>query len=143
MAPLNRHKHQKHHQHGSIRVSPTTTISRSGKIRLSLGEDSSYRVELEGLVQLYTILPADISTRHACDNEAAVKAHKSTRYHARKSARKWAKTEYRTTFDRLHQAMKTRNGDIIDVIHTQSHLEHTTTQDADLLTHTQTDPRGS
>jgi hypothetical protein len=60
----------------SIRVSPTTTISRSGKISLSPGEDSSYRVELEGLVQLYTILPADISTRHACDNKAAVKAHK-------------------------------------------------------------------
>jgi hypothetical protein len=121
----------------SIRVSPTTTISRRGKIRLSPGEDSSYRVELEGLVQLYTILPADTSTRHACDNEAAVKAHKSIHYHARKSARKWAKTEYRTTLDRLHQAMQNRDGDTIDVIHTHSHLEHTPTQDADLHTRRQ------
>jgi hypothetical protein len=108
----------------SIRISPTITISRSGKISLSPGEESSYRVELEGLVQLNAILPADVTTRHACDNEAAVTAHKSIHYHAWKPARKWAKTEYRTTLDRLHQAMQSRNGDIIDVVHTHSHLEH-------------------
>jgi hypothetical protein len=72
----------------------------------------------------YCLQPSPlVTTCHACDNEAAVKAHKSIHYHARKPARKWAKTEYRTTPDRLHQAMQSRNGDVIDVVHTHSHLE--------------------
>jgi hypothetical protein len=62
----------------SIRISPTMTISRRGKINLSHGEESSYRVELEGLVELYIIFPADITTRNVCDNERRRSRHTKT-----------------------------------------------------------------
>ena len=65
-------------------------IKRRGKVLITAGEESSYRVEVEGLIQLYTLLPAHIHTRHACDNEAAVKAHLTSRAHAGLGARLWA-----------------------------------------------------
>ena len=65
-----------------IRLSDAVSIQRSGKIAITQGEESSYRVELEALIQMYHLLPAQYRARHACDNEAAVKAHTSIRYHA-------------------------------------------------------------
>ena len=115
-----------------IRLSDDVSIQRSGKIAITQGEESSYRVELEALIQMYHLLPAQYRARHACDNEAAVKAHTSIRYHAQKSARKWARVDYRTTLDRLHQAINARGGAGLQVVHTHSHLEHTETQDNDL-----------
>ena len=115
-----------------IRLSDTVTIQRSGKIAITQGEESSYRVELEALIQMYHLLPAQYRARHACDNEAAVKAHTSIRYHAQKSARKWARVDYRTTLDRLHQAIHARGGAGLQVVHTHSHLEHMETEDNDL-----------
>ena len=96
------------------------------------GEESSYRVEVEGLIQLYTLLPAHMNTRHACDNEAAVKAHLTSSAHAALGARCWAAVEYRVTLDRLHQAISSRNDRPITVIHTHSHLENVSTTDTDL-----------
>ena len=75
---------------------------------ITAGEDSSYRVEVEGLIQIYTILPATLHTTHACDNESAVAAHDTIDHHARKGARKWATTEYRTTQDRRLQVINRR-----------------------------------
>jgi hypothetical protein len=40
-------------------------------------------------------------TRHACDNEAAVKVHHTSKYHAELGARRWAAVKYRVTLDRL------------------------------------------
>ena len=90
-------------------------------------------MEVEGLTQIYHLLPPHIITRHACDNEAAVRAHKTIFYHAQKSTRKWARTDYRTALDRLHQAIQNR-GSRIQVVHTHSHLEDTPTDDVDLQT---------
>jgi hypothetical protein len=42
--------------------------------------------------------------------------------------------DYRTTLDRLHQAMIGRGGDGLQVVHTHSHLEHTPTLDTDFRT---------
>ena len=95
------------------------------KDRRHTGEESFYRVELEALIQIYLLLPPQYRARHACDNEAAVKAHTSIRYHARKSARKWARVDYRTTLDSLHQAITARGGEgLLQVVHTHSHLEN-------------------
>ena len=116
-----------------IRVSDTVRITRRGKISITKGEESSYRVEVEGLTQIYRLLPPHIITRHACDNEAAVRAHKTIFNHAQKSTRKWARTDYRTALDRLHQAIQNR-GSRIQVVHTHSHLEDTPTDDVDLQT---------
>jgi hypothetical protein len=107
-------------------------IKRRGKVLITAGEESSYRVEVEGLIKLYTLLPAHIHTRHACDNEAAVKAHLTSRSHAGLGARRWAAVEYRVTLDRLHQAISSRDGRPIQVIHTHSHLEGVATPDTDL-----------
>jgi hypothetical protein len=88
-----------------IRISDVVSITRSGKIAvITPGEESSYRVELEALIQIYLLFPPQYRARHAFDNEAAVKAHTSIGYHAQKSARKWTRVDYRTTLDRLHQA---------------------------------------
>jgi hypothetical protein len=89
-------------------------------------------VEIEGLIQLYKLLPAHINTRHACDNEAAVKAHHTSESQAKLGARRWAAVEYRATLDRLHQAISSPGGRPIQVIHTHSHLENVTTSDPDL-----------
>ena len=107
-------------------------IKRRGKVQITAGEESSYRVEVEGLIQLYLLLPAHIHTRHTCDNEAAVKAHLTSRYHAELGARRWAAVEYRVTLDRLHQVISSRNGRPIQIIHTHSHMEGTFTPDPDL-----------
>ena len=107
-------------------------IRRKGKIMITAGEESSYRVELEGLIQIYLLLPQHIRTRHACDNESAVKAHNNIRYHISKAPRKWAKVEYRTTLDRLHEAIAERDGETLHVVHTHSHMEHILTDNADL-----------
>ena len=115
-----------------IWISDVVSITRSGKIAVTPGEESSYRVELEALIQIDLLLPPQYRARHACDNEAAVKAHTSIRYHAQKSARKWARVDYRTTLDRLYQAMMARGGDGLQVVHTHSHLENTPTLDTDL-----------
>ena len=112
-------------------------IKRRGKVLITAGEESSYRVEVEGLIQLYTLMPAHIHTRHACDNEAAVKAHLTSRAHAGLGARRWAAVEYRVTLDRLHQAISSRNGRPITVVHTHSHLENVSTPDTDLHTRRQ------
>ena len=109
-----------------------TRITRHGKILITAGEESSYRVEVEGLIQIYTLLPATFHTTHACDNEAAVDAHDTIDYHARKGARKWATTDYRTALDRLLQAINRRGGTKLDVVHTHSHLEHQHTDDTAL-----------
>jgi hypothetical protein len=116
-----------------IRASGTAIlIKRRGKVLITAGDESSYRVEVEGLIQLYTLLPAHINTRHACDNEAAVKAHLTSRVHAGLGARRWAAIEYRVTLGRLHQAISSRDGRPIKVIHTHSHLEDVSTPDTDL-----------
>ena len=109
-----------------------TRITRHGKILITAGEESSYRVEVEGLIQIYALLPAAFHTTHACDNEAAVDAHDTIDYHARKGARKWATTDYRTALDRLLQAIDRRGGTKLDVVHTHSHLEHQHTDDTAL-----------
>jgi hypothetical protein len=102
----------------------TKLIKRRGKVQVAAGEKSSYRVEVEGLIQLYTLLPTHIHTRHACDNEAAVKAHYTTQHHAA--------LDYRVTLDRLNTAITDRGGEPIDVIHTHSHLENVPTLDLDV-----------
>jgi hypothetical protein len=63
-------------------------IKRRGIVQITAGEESSYRVEVEGLIHLYSLLPAHIHTRHACDNEAALKAHLTSRSHAELCARR-------------------------------------------------------
>jgi hypothetical protein len=68
----------------------TTRITRNGKVMITAGEESSYRVEVEGLIQIYAILPTTLHTTHACDNESAVAAHATIAHHARKGAHKWA-----------------------------------------------------
>jgi hypothetical protein len=110
----------------------TELIKRRGKVQIAAGEESSYRMEVEGLIQLYTLLPTHIHTRHACDNEAAVKAHYTTQHHAALGARRWAAVDYRATLDRLNIAITDRVGDPIDVIHTHSHLENVPTPDLDV-----------
>jgi hypothetical protein len=115
-----------------IRISDVASVARSVKIAITPGEESSYRVKLEALIQINLLLPPQYRARHACDNEAAVKAHTSIRYQGQKSARKWARVDYRTTLDILHQAMTARGGDGLQVVHTHSHLEHTPTTDKDL-----------
>ena len=77
-------------------------IKRRGRVLITAGGESFYRVELKGLIQLYKLLPAHINTRHACDNEAAMKAYNTSKYHANLGARRWAAVEYRATLDRLH-----------------------------------------
>jgi hypothetical protein len=110
----------------------TTRITRNGKVLITAGEESSYRVEVERLIQIYTIFPATLHTTHACNNESAVAAHDTIDHHARKGARKWATTEYRTTLDRLFQVINRRGGTKLDVVHTHSHLENQHTEDIDL-----------
>jgi hypothetical protein len=106
-------------------------------MQITAGEESSYRVEVEGLIQLYSLLLAHIHTRHVCDNKAAVKAHLTSRSHAGHGARRWAAVEYRVTLDRLHQAISSRDGGPIQVIHTHSHMEGVPTPDPDLHIHRQ------
>ena len=106
----------------------TKLIKRRGKVQIAAGEESYYRVEVEGLIQLYTLLPTHIHTRHACDNEKAVKVHHTKQHNAALGARRWAAVDYRVTLDRLNTAITDRGGEPIGVIHTHSHLENVHTR---------------
>ena len=116
----------------------TKLIKRRGNVQIAAREESSYRVEVEGLIQLYTLLSTHVHTRHACDNEAAVKAHYTTQHHAALGARRWAAVDFRVTLDRLNTAITGRGGEPIDVIHTHSHLENVPTPDPDVHQRRQT-----
>jgi hypothetical protein len=114
-------------------VHPVKPYSSRDTVKCKLRQGrNSYRVEVEGLIQLYSLLPAHIHTRHACDNEAAVKAHLTSRSHTELDTRRWAAVEYRVTLDSLHQAISFRDGRPIQVIHTHSHMEGASTPDTDL-----------
>ena len=59
----------------AIRLDGQTIYTHCGAIKIRQSEESSLRAELEGLTQLYTILPRDITPRVAVDNLSAIHIH--------------------------------------------------------------------
>ena len=112
----------------SIYIDTSPPIHRSGKITIRPGDESSLRVELEALIQLYKILPPSTTTNHACDNESAIAIHQDILNEYTPPIRHQLNSHYRSTIQRLRQIMRTRTQHI-NITHTHSHLEHIHTDD--------------
>ena len=112
---------------------PRFPITRNGKIRIRPGEESSFRVEMEGLIQLYTHIPPSSTHHiiHACDNTSAIHYHDEIWSTYTPSERKLLNTHYHSTIRRLRLATQ-HHKTPITIKHTKSHKEHETTEDTDL-----------
>ena len=115
-----------------ITIDPASiNVSHKGKIDIRQGEESSLRVEIEGLIQAYYLIPPDIPVRHAVDNKGTVDIHDHMVRHGLRSDKSLLKQHYHSSIRRLHAAMNAR-GTPLTVVHTLSHLEHIETSDLDL-----------
>ena len=103
-------------------MSPHTTI---GQITIRPGDECSLRVEREALIQLYLILSPNTTTRHACDNETAISIHQDIINSYTPSTRQQLNRHYRSTIQRLRNAMQNHPNPSLSHIH----LEHITTDD--------------
>ena len=108
-----------------------TNVRRRGKITIREGEESSLRVELEALIHAYYLIPSHIKTIHAIDNETALEIHNALALTGLPPQRKLMHMPYHSTIVRLNTAMQHRKT-FLELTHTLSHLESTTTQDTDL-----------
>ena len=115
-----------------ITIDPASIdISHRGKISIRQGEESSLRVEIEGLIQAYHLIPADIPVQHAVDNKGTVDIHDHMVRHGLRTDKSLLNQHYHSSIRRLHAAMQER-GTPLTVIHTLSHLENSETADNDL-----------
>ena len=108
-----------------------TNVRRCGKIEIRKGEESSLRVELEALIHAYNLIPQNVPTIHAADNETAIAIHNELAASGLPPQRALVLLPYHSTIVRLHKAMQRRSR-FLTVIHTLSHLEHESTDDKDL-----------
>ena len=106
-------------------------IRRGGKHAIRTGEESSLRSELEALIHAYTLIPQEIESVHAVDNQTAIDIHNRLTRAGLPKQRDLMHMHYHSTIARLYSAMLAR-GKWITITHTLSHLEKTRTGDPDL-----------
>ena len=99
-----------------------------GKIEVQSTEASSLRVELEGLITAYELLPPDLYITHYMDNTQAIAIHDRLRTYGLPPAHKLMRMHYRRTIALLWSRMQQR-GTYLSIIHVHSHLEKDTPRD--------------
>jgi hypothetical protein len=86
-------------------LSPDLNYSFGGHLHITANEASSLRMELEGLIATYEVIPPDVHPLHYMDNTEAIAIHDNLyRYGFRKLMRK----AYRRTITLLWHRMQER-----------------------------------
>ena len=117
----------------AICIDEETIYTAKGAIDIRQSEESSLRAELQGLTQLYRILPRNIDPRVAVDNKSAIQIHdKLFNPHTKQLYSDVRGTHsYKQTVIELHKAIRNRQ-QRLNLTHTHSHKEMEQTKNADL-----------
>ena len=117
----------------AIRYKDIPIFSTGGAIQIRQSEESSLRAELQGLTELYHILPQDIQPRIAVDNETAIQIHDKLFNPYTKELYPTVRGVYTYTqaVVQLHKAIQTRTRRF-HLTHTHSHREKEHTNNKDL-----------
>jgi hypothetical protein len=99
-----------------------------GKIEVQSTEASSLRVELEGLIMAYELLPPDHYITHSMHNTHAIAIHDRLQKYGLPPPRKLMRMHYRRTIALLWSRMQQR-GTYLSITHVHSHLEKETPRD--------------
>jgi hypothetical protein len=83
-------------------------IRRGGKHAIRTGEESSLRSELEALIHAYTLIPQEIESVHAVDNQTAIDIHNRLTRAGLPKQRDLMHMHYHSTIARLYTAMLAR-----------------------------------
>ena len=103
-------------------TSATSSYFTHGRKHVNILEASSLRVELEGLICAYQIIPAHLDVIHAVDNTAAIHIHNLLISEGINDPF-LLRQPYKATIVRLANAIHTR-GAHLPITHTHLHLEH-------------------
>ena len=99
-----------------------------GHVDVQKCEASSLRMEIEGLIAAYELIPADIHPIHYMDNTEAIAIHKNLCRYGLPTSRKLMRMHYRRSITLLWHRMSQR-GRHLTVEHVHSHLEKETPED--------------
>jgi hypothetical protein len=107
---------------------PDLNYSVGGHVDVQQYEASSLRMEIEGLIAAYEIIPADIHPIQYIDNTEAIGIHKNLCRYGLPTSRKLMRKHYRRSITLLWHRMNQR-GRHLQVEHIYSHLEKETPRD--------------
>ena len=106
-------------------LSPVLNYSFGGHLRITANEASSLRMELEGLIAAYEVIPPDVHPLHYMDNTEAIAIHNNLCLYGLPSTRTLMRKAYRRSITLLWIRMQER-GSHLTIQHVHSHLEKTT-----------------